>query len=160
MKSNLTFIVLFFLVLAIPAIGADFSSSPDFQHGHYLNDNKDCPCHPTNLRPISIRIPFGAHEAELSASGQKILTNFLKTHQVTPTTLIKITGHTDFLEQNDTLSLERAAILKKFMVTQGLIPDNIFIEGVGDSHPLASNATDDGRFLNRCADIHLENLTP
>jgi outer membrane protein OmpA-like peptidoglycan-associated protein len=159
MESNLSFIVLFFLILATPAIGVDSVFSA-FQHAQYSNGDKNCPHLPSIPRPISIRIPFVTYEAELSGSSQKILINFLKTHQVTPTTLIKITGHTDLLEQNDTLSLERATILKKFMVTQGLIPDNIFIEGVGDSCPVASNATDDGRFLNRCADIHLEYLTP
>lgn len=138
MESNHRFIGLIFLGLAMTSVKAGSVIPPEAQ----------------------VRIPFAAHEAELSVSGKKTLIMFLQAHPISPTTLIRITGHTDLFEQDNTLSLERASTIKNFLVTNGLIPDNIFTEGVGDAHPFASNATNDGRFLNRCADIHLEYIAP
>ena len=117
---------------------------------------------PKSINHLScvIHIPFFIDQSALSAPNQKSLTQFIQAHPTTPTTLVKIIGHTDFLEKNDLLSLDRATTIKSFLMTQGLIPDNIYTEGVGDAHPRASNATDDGRFLNRCADIYFEYLTP
>lgn len=71
---------------------------------------------------------------------------------------IQITGHTDVTgraEYNQRLSLQRAQNVKEALVKEGF-PEEIFtIEGKGAAEPLESNATAEGRKLNRRVEINI-----
>jgi outer membrane protein OmpA-like peptidoglycan-associated protein len=60
------------------------------------------------------------------------------------------TGSADF---NQTLSQQRADAVRQFLISQGLPPDTITSKGLGDSNPIADNATAAGRKLNRRVEI-------
>lgn len=63
-----------------------------------------------------------------------------------------ITGHTDSRgaqEANLALSRERAAAVRNALVSRGVPAERLLTDGAGDAKPLASNATDEGRFRNR-----------
>ncbi len=65
---------------------------------------------------------------------------------------ILIEGHTDSVGaayENQTLSLHRARAIQKYLVTKGVDEKMLQIAGYGESKPVASNKTREGRSLNR-----------
>jgi len=65
---------------------------------------------------------------------------------------IRITGHTDNVgtdEANQKLSEGRANAVKKELIRRGVDPDRMEAEGKGESEPVATNDTEEGRQLNR-----------
>jgi outer membrane protein OmpA-like peptidoglycan-associated protein len=70
----------------------------------------------------------------------------------TPALLCEINGYTDSLgdaQFNRTLSEERATATKDYLVSHGIAADRLTAAGFGDSHPIASNETAEGRRKNR-----------
>lgn len=75
-----------------------------------------------------------------------------KALQDNPDILIKIDGYTDFIgsdSYNLDLSVKRANAIKKYLVSNGAISNNISIEGYGKQNPIANNKTESGRARNR-----------
>ena len=72
---------------------------------------------------------------------------------------ISIEGHTDSRgsdKYNQALSERRAAAVKEYLLKHGMIDthkDNIKTKGFGESKPVATNTTDEGRFENRRVEI-------
>lgn len=65
---------------------------------------------------------------------------------------IEISGHTDAVgsdEANKLLSEERANSVREYLIKNGVQPDKIEAIGYGESSPVATNDTDEGRQLNR-----------
>lgn len=77
-------------------------------------------------------------------------------------TNIVITGFTDNVGNdayNQTLSEKRAASVGSFLQSQGISSNRIFTEGRGKRDPIASNATVEGRSLNRRVVITLRPIS-
>ena len=73
-----------------------------------------------------------------------------------PDTNILVTGHTDSdgtEEYNQTLSEKRAKSVSDYTIAQGIISSRFSIIGLGESEPVASNETVDGKHLNRRVEI-------
>jgi len=67
-------------------------------------------------------------------------------------TRIVVGGHTDnrgSQEANLALSTQRAAAVRDALVKRGVPAERLATQGHGDSRPVATNATDEGRFRNR-----------
>ncbi len=67
-------------------------------------------------------------------------------------TKVKIDAHTDCIrseEENLELSEMQAGALKDALVARGITSSSITARGWGESKPIASNATDEGRLANR-----------
>ena len=65
---------------------------------------------------------------------------------------VMITGFTDNVggdAYNQTLSENRAASVGNFLISQGVPPNRVFTDGMGKREPIASNATAQGRSMNR-----------
>jgi len=65
---------------------------------------------------------------------------------------IEISGHTDSKgsdEYNEKLSKARAGSVRDYMVNKGVMPDRIVAKGYGESVPVDTNDTDEGRQQNR-----------
>lgn len=74
-------------------------------------------------------------------------------------TEIIVQGHTDAQgtdELNRELSLRRAEAVRELLVSKGVDGTRIKAEGAGESQPIASNATSEGRANNRRVEIILE----
>ncbi len=79
--------------------------------------------------------------------------------------VIEIEGHTDNVpisnsqyENNRELSTERARNVYEYIITQeNFIDSNMKIAGYGESRPIASNATEEGRARNRRVTIKIYN---
>lgn len=71
---------------------------------------------------------------------------------------IEVQGHTDDIASeayNMALSEKRAESAKAYMVSKGIEPERISTRGFGESHPIASNETPEGRSENRRIEIKI-----
>ena len=69
-----------------------------------------------------------------------------------PESTFDIVGHTDNIgskDKNMTLSADRANAVKNFLVEKGIAESRITTQGLGDTKPVASNKTPEGRAQNR-----------
>jgi OmpA-OmpF porin, OOP family len=65
---------------------------------------------------------------------------------------VRLEGHTDSIgtpEYNVGLSLRRAKAVMAYLVNKGIAKERVYAEGFGEARPIASNATKEGRALNR-----------
>ena len=68
------------------------------------------------------------------------------------TTVVEVGGHTDNSgdpSANMQISEQRAAAVRDYLVRQGVSPAMLTSKGYGDTKPIATNSTDEGRFRNR-----------
>ncbi|MGI9433934.1 MAG: OmpA family protein [Geminicoccaceae bacterium] len=74
---------------------------------------------------------------------------------------VLIVGHTDAVGDaayNQQLSERRAALVKAFFVEKfDISPQRLLIEGLGEQNPITSNATFEGRDINRRVDVVILN---
>jgi len=71
---------------------------------------------------------------------------------------LRLAGYTDntgSMQTNMRLSRERAEAVKNYLVSKGANPNNISAAGYGPNDPIASNATPEGRQLNRRVEFTL-----
>ncbi len=102
----------------------------------------------------TVHFPF-AQDTILPGYKRKLeeLTDKLKSKELIR---IRIVGHTDDIgssQYNYWLGLRRARSVATFFTGQGIPADQVLISSEGERHPIASNDTDEGRALNRRAEI-------
>lgn len=81
-----------------------------------------------------------------------VLVRYGKTH-------LTVVGHTDNVgshEYNQGLSERRSGAVTDYLRAQGVIPQRLVSLGRGETSPRASNATEEGRHLNRRVEIVVE----
>jgi outer membrane protein OmpA-like peptidoglycan-associated protein len=79
-----------------------------------------------------------------------------------PDSLIDVYGHTDATgtpANNKALSENRANTVADFLTTQGVNPARLRSRGFGETMPVASNATPEGRAKNRRVEIRIVPVT-
>jgi outer membrane protein OmpA-like peptidoglycan-associated protein len=105
------------------------------------------------------RFPPGG--SELEADNFALLKKIIKAIDTFPDSTIKVSGHTDSTGSeavNMKLSEERANKVAKFLTeVGGVAADRVSVYGYGESRPVASNETADGRSANRRVEILIEN---
>lgn len=112
-------------------------------------------------KPIRLdgQLLFPPGKAVLRPESDKVLINSLIDIKAQPGWLIVITGHSDSTgdtRRNLALSHDRAVAVRDWMQRMGDIPDDCFeVRGAGDSEPVASDATEEGRNANRRVEITL-----
>ena len=98
-------------------------------------------------------IYFDFNKATIKPEYQPMVDKAVAFLKANPTAKLLLQGHTDYIgaeKYNAGLSLQRAEMVKKAIVSQGIDPARIQTEGLGASHPLASNDQEkEGRELNR-----------
>ena len=105
----------------------------------------------------------------LGAAGQAELTNNIvpKLRNLSPNAKIVVYGHTDNLPvgpalqqqgipDNLVLSTRRAADVVNYLISQGIPAASISAKGFGDTRPVASNDTPQGRAQNRRIEITIQ----
>ncbi|MCB0492584.1 MAG: OmpA family protein [Cyclobacteriaceae bacterium] len=108
------------------------------------------------MQKLAVNVPtmidiYFAHDSDepLSFNG---IQDFIAMMQNAPNMKVEISGHTDANgpdEYNQDLSQRRANAVKKYLERLGISPDRITAAGYGESKPVASNDTQEGRRLNR-----------
>lgn len=105
---------------------------------------------------------FDTNSAELSDAGTAALDDFAFRASALNVTKLDVVGHADSRGKdayNLDLSLRRAAAVKDYLVSKGINEDIIFASGEGESAPVASNDTAEGRAQNRRVDITVTGVT-
>ncbi len=101
----------------------------------------------------SFTINPGFDNVLLSVS--KVLNKYKKTY-------IDIAGHTDSVGShayNQNLSMQRAGSVSTNLVNHGVMPERMLINGYGETQPIASNASAEGRAQNRRVSLTLTPIT-
>jgi|GEM_PF-3452564 len=78
---------------------------------------------------------------------------------IQPDVVITITGHTDDVGSADTnlrLSQQRVDTVRDWIIDQGGDGDRVIAVGLGETQPVADNATEEGRRANRRVEFQLE----
>ena len=73
-------------------------------------------------------------------------------------TIVDVYGHTDntgSTPHNQDLSQRRAVAVATILANQGIDQRRFYIEGKGETDPIASNATEAGRSQNRRVEIQI-----
>ena len=101
---------------------------------------------------------FPRRSAEVTAQGAALLKHNLEASRemLSRASYIEIVGHTDDVgddDYNQDLSEQRAAAVREFLVAAGVNGNKIVTVGMGESMPVASNTTDEGRAENRRVDV-------
>lgn len=98
-------------------------------------------------------INFASGSAEVPAGSRPLLQEAAAAIKAAPAgTLIEIAGHTDSTADaatNQPLSQARAEAVRSVLIEFGAPADRLTAKGYGDTQPVATNDTPDGRFRNR-----------
>jgi len=99
---------------------------------------------------------FDTGKATLKPESNVQMTNLVEILKAYPNVKIKIGGYTDNkgkAKSNLALSEKRAATVKNALVAGGIDASRLEAEGYGSEHPVADNATEEGRQQNRRIDV-------
>ncbi len=111
------------------------------------------------IRAQGFYFPSGA--SEIDSRNFSLLQKIAKAISEYPNATILVTGHTDSIGKGDLnlrLSKERAQKVAKFLNEFGGISgDRITVDGFGESKPVESNDTQEGRAANRRVEILIQN---
>lgn len=101
------------------------------------------------LNPIT----FAVGSAELTAEGQATLDEAIAIFSESSSTApVLVEGHTDAQGSDDAnleLSRQRAEAVVAYLVNGGVAAERLSAEGLGETRPIADNATAEGRAQNR-----------
>lgn len=71
---------------------------------------------------------------------------------------LNVAGYTDYVgtdEFNQTLSIQRANTVKRYLLSKNVPSSSVIIVGYGEKNPIAPNSTSEGRELNRRVEFQL-----
>jgi outer membrane protein OmpA-like peptidoglycan-associated protein len=104
-------------------------------------------------RPIRLNnVFFDTAKATLLAESRRELDRLVAVMQEMPALRIEVRGHTDSVDNdvfNQQLSEGRAAAVVRYLTNAGIAAARLQSRGFGETSPIATNATDEGRQLNR-----------
>ena len=101
---------------------------------------------------ITQQIHFAYNKATIKPESYPILDAVLEVMNRNESIKLEIQGHTDDRGSgpyNLQLSDQRAASVRKYLVSRGLSPDRLESKGYGKERPIVSNDTEENRALNR-----------
>ncbi len=112
---------------------------------------------------LSSGVLFATNKSEvLPAAGAK-LSEVALLLRTSPDRHVTVEGHCDSAGNDATnmvLSQARADAVRSYLVSQGVPAESVSAVGLGESKPIATNATVEGRANNRRVEIVLAPLTP
>lgn len=102
---------------------------------------------------------FNSNESSLSEKSNFLLDSLSQFINKNTVNLISISGYTDSTgaeNENKTLSEKRAASVAQYLISKGILKTKIETEGFGSSSPVGDNSTEQGKALNRRAEISVQ----
>ena len=103
-------------------------------------------------------VTFSSGSADIAGSFLPVLDDVAIILNQYPSTYIDVVGHADSsgnAASNLTLSERRANATAGYLVARKVKSERIYVAGVGDTQPIATNATPEGRAKNRRVEITL-----
>ena len=127
------------------------------------------PAAPAKPAPSSVRQSvviqadalFDFDKSVLRPDGKKSIDEALSKIQGVDLEMVIATGHTDSIgtdKYNQRLSERRAESVKQYLVSKGIPASKITTIGKGESQPVATNKTKEGRQKNRRVDIEFKGV--
>ncbi len=103
-------------------------------------------------------VHFESGKATLRKSSYDRLNEMVEYMKSKPSVKLEIAGHTDNVgskQDNKKLSLQRAKAVKNYLVEQGIEEKRLVAKGYGESQPVATNETKEGRQKNRRTEVRI-----
>ena len=127
------------------------------------------PAEPAKPAPSSVRQSvviqadalFDFDKSVVRPDGKKSIDEALAKIKGVDLEMVIATGHTDSIgteKYNQRLSERRAAAVKEYLVSKGIPASKITTIGKGESQPVATNKTAEGRQKNRRVDIEFKGV--
>ncbi|MBL8198784.1 MAG: OmpA family protein [Chromatiales bacterium] len=107
-------------------------------------------------------VTFMTNSADINASFYQVLTSVALVLKEFDKTVVDIAGHADSSgpdDKNLELSQRRAGSVSGYLAGQGINPQRLIATGYGETRPIASNDTAEGRAQNRRVEITLLPVT-
>jgi outer membrane protein OmpA-like peptidoglycan-associated protein len=101
-------------------------------------------------------VTFAFDKSDIRSRFYGPLNAFARTMLNYPGTDVEVVGHTDAVGSdayNVSLSERRGRAVADYLVAQDAEPSRLVVEGMGESEPIASNATVEGRAANRRVEL-------
>lgn len=115
---------------------------------------------PPVRRKIVLRsVHFDFDKSAIRADAKPVLDEAVQTLKDEGKISVVVAGHTDSMgsdQYNVKLSQRRAAAVREYLVRAGISAARIRTEAFGESQPVASNETDDGRAQNRRVELNVD----
>ncbi|MDP4267189.1 MAG: OmpA family protein [Bacteroidota bacterium] len=113
-----------------------------------------------NIEPPKVftlkNVNFDSGKTTLKYESYKALKELVDAMKLKKTLVIEIGGHTDNTgnsEKNLRLSEERAKVVRDYLIKHGIDAKRVSAKGYGDTKPIASNDTEEGRKKNRRTEV-------
>lgn len=115
---------------------------------------------PPAKKKIVLRgVNFDFDKATIRPDAARILDEAVATLKAEPDIEVLIVGHTDSIGSeayNLRLSQRRAQAVRDYLVKHGISAARLKVKGMGESQPVASNDTAEGRAQNRRVELLVE----
>lgn len=101
-------------------------------------------------------VNFATGSSQITEDSKEQLNNLVTMLQAYPKVKIELEGHTDSVgnpDSNKKLSLERATMVRAYLMGQGIDVNRMSVKGLGAESPIADNGTKEGRAQNRRIDV-------
>jgi outer membrane protein OmpA-like peptidoglycan-associated protein len=111
------------------------------------------------LETISQNIEFDFNSTHITDSTHLYLYPLAEMLSAYPEVRISIVGHTDNVghrSYNKKLSLKRARVIRDYLLDRGVNTRQIEVIGMGDSQPIDTNETEEGRSRNRRVEVIIQ----
>lgn len=107
-------------------------------------------------------ITFATNSANINSTFYAVLDSVALVIAEYDKTLVVVAGHTDSDGSdsfNQDLSQRRASSVSTYLISQGILPVRLEAIGFGEAEPIATNASAEGKQLNRRVEITLLPIT-
>jgi outer membrane protein OmpA-like peptidoglycan-associated protein len=107
-------------------------------------------------------VTFAFDRSDVQPQFYKVLDDVSSTLNQYPSTLVDVVGHADSVgtdAYNQALSERRASAVAGYLTSRGVLPARLYVAGMGERQPIASNDTEAGRAQNRRVEIILRPYT-
>lgn len=107
-------------------------------------------------------VTFAVNNADISAAFYPVLDSVSLVLKEYDKSFVEVAGHTDSTgtdQYNQLLSDKRASSVVAYLVSRGVLGQRFIAVGAGESRPIASNETPEGRAQNRRVEITIVPLT-
>ncbi|RVU83943.1 OmpA family protein [Leucothrix sargassi] len=108
------------------------------------------------IQKSRLYFPFRSANPRLSSAAEEYFKEVSAWLSENPNNSVVLTGHTDSIgsaTNNLNLGLKRAIEIKDLMVKLGAKPAQIDVASMGETQPIASNDTEQGRYQNRRVEL-------
>ena len=103
-------------------------------------------------------LTFNTNSADIQSSFYDVLNSVASVLKEFKKTQVQVTGHTDSVgsdASNQALSQRRAQSVANYLISQSIAPQRFYVSGMGESQPIASNDSPQGREQNRRVEVQI-----